>query len=73
VGSDKCVPSTFSWIEPDICFLKLDMYFQIRGGYNFKLLSMDLNHLNLSDLMVLLPRFLFKATVEIIFLSDVVP
>jgi hypothetical protein len=58
VGSAKCVPSTFSWIEPDLCFLKLDTYFQKCWVCDFKLLSMDFNHLSLSDLMVLLTSFL---------------
>jgi hypothetical protein len=28
LGSTKCAPWTSSWIEPDLCYLKLDMYFQ---------------------------------------------
>jgi hypothetical protein len=51
VGSAKCVPSTFSWIEPDLCFLKLDTYFQKCWGCDCKLLSMDFNHLSLLDLI----------------------
>jgi hypothetical protein len=58
VDSAESVPSTFSWIEPDLCFPKLDMNFQKCWGFEFKLLSTDFNHLRLPDLMVSLTSFL---------------
>jgi hypothetical protein len=39
VGSAKYVPSTFSWIEPDVLFLKLHTYFQKCWCCDFKFLQ----------------------------------